>query len=207
MKNSFIASLACLTFAVTANAQFYLYKDLGTVGTYKNIMPAGINNNGDIVGTACDEQSRFVAFRYTGASGISLIASPGPAHSAWGYAINSAGTIVGMCDRNGSVLHEFYDQVGLPAVDPDADFSRDSEALAITDSGYVVGIEGGQPFLGNYQGWIYPLGATLGTKFVPTGLSPNLEVVGNDVWGGSIWNFWTNTRTYLGFALGTWSNH
>ena len=207
MKNSLIASLACLTLVVTANAQYYLYKDLGTAGTYKNIMPTGINNNGDIVGSACDEQSRFVAFRYTGAGGISLIPSPGPAHSAWGYGINSAGTIVGMCDRNGSVLHEFYDQVGFSAVDPDADFSRDSAAIAINDSGYVVGTEGGQPFLGNYQGWIYPLGATLGAKFLPTGLNGNLDVVGNDVWGGSVWNFWTGTRTYLGFALGTWSNH
>jgi len=112
-----------------------------------------------------------------------------------------------MCDRNGSVLHEFYAMVGFSAIDPDADFSRDSSAVAINDSGYVVGTEGGQPFLGNTQGWISPLGATLGTKFVPTGLNINLDVVGNDSWGGSVWNFWTGTRTYLGFALGTWNNH
>ena len=210
MKNLLLSLLAGLAVAVTAaRAELYSYFALPTTADYLYLGPTGINNHGDVVGVAFElyGDGRPVAFHY--ASGATaLIASPGPAHSTWGYGINSAGTIFGFCDRNGSVSHAMYATAGGPSVDMDSDFSRSSYGKAINDSNYVVGqLTGGQPFLGHTSGWIFPLGSTVGNSFVASGINNNLEVVGNGPWGGEVYNAWTGTITYLGFALGTFSNH
>jgi hypothetical protein len=206
MKILFLSLLACLV-TLTARAELYLYTDLGTSNSYVYIAPAGISNNGSIVGSAYENtgDGRPVAFTYTSGT-IHLVPSPGPAHSAWGNAINSFGTIAGLCDRNGSVLHEFYAPAGGAAVDFDSDFTRNSEAVAINDSNFVVGKASAQPFLGHTSGWMLLLGSTLGNSFQPRGLNSNLEIVGNGPFGGMVYNAWTGTSTYMGFALGTFSN-
>jgi probable HAF family extracellular repeat protein len=197
------ASLAAAT--SVAQAQFYIFKDLGTYASYNYFDVAGINNNGEVVGTAYEAVGRPVAYRHAGGS-FYIAPSPGPAHSAWGYAINAGGTIAGMCDRNGSTLHTFHRAPGGPSVDIDSDWGRDSSIVAINDSGYVAGQADSEPFLGHTSGWMWLMGATLGADFNVTDVNNGLVMVGNGPWGGMIYNVGTGVKTYLGYALGTWSN-
>jgi len=210
--------LASLISIASARAEIYLFSTVSSP-SYPFIGVTGINNNSDLVGTAFDTGNRPVAFRYSGST-IYTYPSPGPSHSTWGDAINNAGTIVGFCDRTGSpqgnVLHAFYATSTGSSIDFDSNFSRDSEAKAIIDSGYVVGslsTTGGpsyvtQSFLGHTSGWIMPLGATLGNSFVADGLNDSLVIVGNGPFGGETYNALTGTITYLGFALSNnWTNH
>jgi probable HAF family extracellular repeat protein len=195
-----------LVFTATTHAAYYLFSNLGTYYTYTFISPTGINNNGDIVGTAYDTGGRPVAFRHT-AAGFHIYPSPGPAHSAWGNGINSAGTIVGFCDRNGSIYHAMYAATAGPSVDFDSNFTRSSEAVAINDSGYVVGTASSQAFLGHTGGWIHLLGSMLGTNFVAKDINNDFVIAGYDpTWGGKTYDVGTGTTTHLGWALGSFNN-
>lgn len=206
-KLLFLFLVASLVFGATARAAYYLFTDLGTFGSYTYLTPTGINNKGEVVGTAYESSGRPVAFRHS-AGTFDLIPSPGPAHSAWGNGINSSGTIVGLCDRTGSRLHAFYAASGGVAVDFDSDFTRNSEAVAVNDNGYVVGTASSQAFLGHTGGWMLLLGSTLGNDFRAKDLNNNWVVVGNNPpWGGLTYNAWTGTTTYLGWALGSFNNH
>jgi probable HAF family extracellular repeat protein len=205
MKPRFLFWLAFFVAAVTGRAELYLFNDLGTVGSYNYFAPTGINNHGDVVGTAYESSGRPVAFRYAGGT-FYTIPSPGPAHSTWGKGINADGGITGMCDRNGSTLHAFYAPAGGSATDFDSDMTRHTEAVAINNNNYVVGTANAEAFLGHASGWIYPLGSTLGTDFRAHGLNNSIVVVGSGTWGGMTYNAWTGTVTYLGWAVGSWSN-
>lgn len=205
MKSITLLLIGLITVA-SAQAETYFFSSISDP-TFPFIGVKGINNNGDLVGTAYDTGNRPVAFRYSGTT-LYNYPSPGPAHSTFGNAINNNGTIVGECDRNGSVLHAFYASPGGSSVDFDGNFSRNSEATAIIDSNYVVGTVGNQPFLGHTSGWILPLGSTLGNSFVADGLNDSLVIVGNGPFGGETYNALTGTITYLGYALSNnWSNH
>jgi hypothetical protein len=209
--------LASLILVASAQAEFYLFNPISSPG-YPLLGVKGINNNGDLVGTAFDTAWRPVAFRYSGSS-LSIYASPGPSHSTWAYGINNAGVIVGECDRTGapqgSVDHAFYAAPSGSAIDFDSNFSRNSQAAAVTDNGYVVGSifnpgpnYSSQAFLGNTNGWILPLGATLGNSFVADGLNNTLVIVGNGSFGGETYNALNGTVSYMGYALThNWSNH
>lgn len=209
--------LAGLIAAASARAEFYFFNTVSSP-TYPLIGVKGINNNGDLVGTAFDTAWRPVAFRYSGTT-LYTYASPGPSHSTWGYGINNVGTIVGECDRTGapqgSVEHAFYATTSSNAVDFDSNFSRNSQAVAVTDNGYVVGSlwtlspsYSSQSFIGNTSGWIFPLGATLGNSFVANGLNNTLVIVGNGPFGGETYNAFTGTVAYMGYALShNWTNH
>jgi probable HAF family extracellular repeat protein len=201
--------LTCiLAFFLTAitQAASYIFTDLGSLPPYNFFSPTGINNSGAVVGTAYDTGGRPVAFRHTSGA-FQMIASPGPAHSAWGNGINSAGTIVGLCDRTGSRLHAFYSNLGGPAVDFDSDFTRNSEAVAINDFNYVVGTASSQAFLGNTGGWMMLLGDTLGENFRATDINNSFVLTGNNgAWGGLTYNAWSGSVTYLGWALGSFNN-
>jgi hypothetical protein len=171
------------------------------------VIPTGINNAGQVVGSAYDLGGRPVAFRQ--ASGTFYIhPSPGPAHSTWGNAINSTGTIAGLCDRNGSRYHACYASPGDGlATDFDSDFTRNSEAVAINDAGYVVGTASSQPFLGHTSGWIYLLGSTIGGNFIAKDMNNDFVIAGYDTtWGGKTYDVGSGTTTYLGWALGSFSN-
>lgn len=209
MKKILLSLAAGLALAAPAKAELYLFSDLGTVGSYNYFAATGINNRGNIVGTAYEASGRPVAFRFISGS-MSVVASPGPSHSTWGNAINNSDTIVGLCDRtghpSGSVYHVFAANAGGYAFDFDSDFTRNSEAKAITDAGYVVGSLSGQSFLGHTSGWIMPLGPILGNSFAARDVNESLVVVGNGPWGGMTYDAWTGTTTYLGYALGSWSN-
>ena len=210
MKKSLFSLLTCLILVVTARAEFYFFTDLGTIGSYTFLGATGINNNGDIVGTAYESSGRPIAFSYS-AGAFSIAPSPGPSHSTWGNAINDSGTIVGLCDRtghpSGSVYHAFYANLGGSAVDFDSNFTRNSEAKAINETSYVVGSLTGQSFLGHTSGWIMPLGPILGNDFAARDLNNSYVVVGNGIWGGMTYDALSGTITYLGFALGfDWTN-
>jgi probable HAF family extracellular repeat protein len=209
--------LAGLVSLTTARAEFYLFSSVSSP-SYPYIYASGINNNGDLVGTAYDTASRPVAYRYSGGS-LHIYPSPGPSHSTWGNAINNNGTIVGLCDRtghpSGNVEHAFYATTSGSSVDFDSDFSRNSEAKAIVDSGYVVGSlwtsgvpsPSTQSFLGHTGGWIMPLGPVLGASYKAVGLNDSLVVVGNGPWGGETYNAFSGTVTYMGYALSNnWTN-
>lgn len=209
-----LAGLVALT---TARAEFYLFTSVSSP-SYPYIYASGINNNGDLVGSAYDSGSRPVAYRYSGST-LYTYPSPGPSHSTWGNAINNSGTIVGVCDRTGhplgNVEHAFYATTSGSSTDFDSDFTRNSEAKAIIDSNYVVGTlsaAGGpavstQSFLGHTSGWIMPLGPVLGASYRAVGLNDSLVVVGNGPWGGETYDALTGTITYLGYALSyNWSN-
>lgn len=209
MKKSLLFLVAFLVATISARAEFYLYGDLGTVVGYNYYAATGINNHGNVVGDAFDSGGHPVAFRYISGA-MTVTASPGPSHSTWGNAINNSDTIVGLCDRTGhplgNVLHAFYANASGGAVDFDSDFTRNSEAKAITDSGYVVGSLTGQSFLGHTSGWIMPLGPILGNSFAARDVNESLVVVGNGPWGGMTYDAWSGTTTYLGYAVGSWSN-
>jgi probable HAF family extracellular repeat protein len=199
----FVLAVCC---AASSRAAIYIFNDLGTFASYNFMSPTGINNRGDVVGTAYDRAGRPVAFRHA-AGAFNLIPSPGPAHSAWGNCINASGTIAGLCDRTGGVYHAFYAAAGGLAVDFDGDFTRNSEAVAINDSHYVVGTASSQAFLGHTGGWMMLLGDTLGTAFRATDINNRFVITGNNgAWGGLIYNAWTGTTTYLGFAVGSFAN-
>ena len=209
MKAFIFSAVLAFALAASVRAEFYLYQEIGTTPSYTFYGAAGINNNGEVVGTAFDTANRPVAVRYAGGV-LNIAPSPGPSHSTWGNGINATGTIVGLCDRtghpSGNVLHVFYANPGSPAVDFDSNFTRNSEAKAINDSGYVVGTVGSQAFLGHTSGWIFPLASTLGNNFVARGLNNSIVVVGNSApFGGLTYNAWTGDITFLGFALG-WNN-
>lgn len=209
MKKSILSSLFCLVLAATAQAEFYLYTDLGTVGLYNYFSATGINNKGEVVGTAYEPVGRPVAYSYSGGT-ISVSPSPGPSHSTWGNAINDSGTIVGLCDRTGhplgNVMHAFYASPGSSSADIDSNFTRNSEAKAINESGYVVGSITGQSFLGHTSGWMMPLGPIVGTDFSAVDLNNHIVVAGNGTWGGMTYDAWSGTIHYLGFDLGNWTN-
>jgi len=208
MKKYLLPFLACLALALTARAELYLYTDLGTLSSYTILQPTGINNSGIIVGTAYENTGggRPMAFKYTSGT-INLFASPGPAHSAWGNAVNAGGTLAGFCDRTGSILHGFYVAPGaLYGADFDSDFTRNSQAVSINDYNYVVGTASSQPFIGHTGGWMALLGSTVGNSFSPRGINNNFEIVGNGVFGGMVYNAWTGAITFLGTALGDYSN-
>ena len=206
MKTKLLLCVLSLFIAATTHAAYYLYSDLGTPASYPWVIPTGINNAGQVVGSAYDLSNRPVAFRQ--ASGTFYIyPSPGPAHSTWGHAINSTGTITGLCDRNSSRYHAFYASPGGSAVDFDSDFTRNSEAVAINDSGYVVGVASSQAFLGHTSGWIYLLGSTVGANFVAKDINNDFVIAGYDTtWGGKTYDVGTGTSTYLGFAVGSFNN-
>jgi probable HAF family extracellular repeat protein len=210
MKKSIIFCFAiCLFLPIAVRAEFYLFTDLGTYGSYTYLGASGINSKGDVVGTSYESSGRPVAFRHS-AGAFSGIISPGPSHSTWGNAINDAGTVVGLCDRTGhplgNVTHAFYASPAGSAVDFDSNFTRNSEAKAINESGYVVGSLTGQSFLGHTSGWIMPLGPILGNDFAARDLNNNFVVVGNGFWGGMTYNALSGAITYLGFDLGNWTN-
>ncbi|MGC4074204.1 MAG: DUF3466 family protein [Nibricoccus sp.] len=207
MKTKFLLCLVALVFTASSQAAFYLFSDLGAPASYPWVIPTGINNAGEIVGSAYDLGGRPVAFRQ--ASGTFYMhASPGPAHSTWGNAINSSGTIVGLCDRTGARLHACYASPGGGlAVDFDSDFTRNSEAVAINDSGYVVGTASSQPFIGHTSGWIYLLSSSLGANFIPKDMNNDFVITGYDTtWGGKTYDVGTGTTIYLGWILGSYSN-
>src|SRR4051812_12611743 len=102
-----LVCVIALLFSAPTQAAYYLFSQLGTYGPYNFFDPTGINNDGDVVGTAYESTGRPVAFRYA-AGTFHMFASPGPAHSTWGNCINDAGTIAGLCDRTGSRYHAFY---------------------------------------------------------------------------------------------------
>jgi probable HAF family extracellular repeat protein len=198
--------VASLLFTATTRAAFYLFSDLGTFYSYNFFDPTGINNDGDVVGTAYESTGRPVAFRHA-AGTFHMFASPGPAHSAWGKCINDLGTIAGQCDRTGSRYHAFYAAAGGSSIDFDSNFTRDSDAVAINDSGYVVGTASSQAFLGHTSGWIYLLGSTLGANFVAKDINNDFVIAGYDTtWGGKIYDVGTGTTTLLGFAVGSFNN-
>jgi len=209
--------LATLLSVASARAEFYFFNSISSPN-YPLLGVKGINNNGDLVGTAFDTAWRPVAFRYSGTT-LSIYPSPGPSHSTSAYGINNAGVIVGECDRTGSpqgsVEHAFYAAPGGSSIDFDSNFSRNSQAVAVTDNGYVVGslfVNPGpsysaQAFIGNTNGWILPLGSTLGTSFVANGLNNTLVIVGNGPFGGETYNAINGTISYMGYALGNnWTN-
>ncbi|WP_138223350.1 hypothetical protein [Nibricoccus aquaticus] len=207
MKTKLLLCLVALVFTATANAAFYLFSDLGAPASYPWVIPTGINNAGQIVGSAYDLGGHPVAFRL--ASGTFYThPSPGPAHSSWGNAINSTGIIAGLCDRNGSIYHACYVTPGGGlAVDFDSDFTRNSEAVSINDSNYVVGTASSQPFIGHTSGWIFLLGSTIGGNFVPKDMNNDFVMAGYDTtWGGKTYDVGSGTTTYLGWALGSFSN-
>lgn len=210
MKKSLLSFLTCVLLIATAQAEFYLYTDLGTVGLYSYYSATGINNKGEVVGTTYEPAGHPVAFRYSGGA-LSVAPSPGPSHSTWGNAINDPGTIVGLCDRTGhplgNVLHAFYSTPGAGSVDIDSDFTRNSEAKAINDNGYVVGSIGTQSFLGHTSGWIMPLDPVIGSSFSAVDLNNSFVVAGNGTWGGMTYDAWSGTIHYVGFDLGfNWTN-
>ena len=206
MKTKLLLCVISLFIAATTHAAYYLYSDLGTPASYPWVYPTGINNAGQIVGTAYDTASRPVAFRHATGS-FHIYPSPGPAHSAWGNGINAAGTIVGYCDRNGSTYHAMYAATTGNSVDFDSNFNRNSEAVAINDSGYVVGVASSQTFIGHTSGWIHLLGSTVGANFVAKDMNNDFVIAGYDTtWGGKTYDVGTGTSTYLGFALGSFSN-
>ena len=206
MKTKLLLCVISLFLAATTHAAYYLYSDLGAPASYPFVSPTGINNAGQIVGTAYDTAGRPVAFRQSAGS-FHIYPSPGPAHSAWGNSINTAGTIVGFCDRNGGTYHAFYAATTGSAVDFDSNFTRNSEAVAINDSGYVVGVASSQAFLGHTGGWIHLLGSTVGANFVAKDINNDFVIAGYDTtWGGKTYDVGTGTTTYLGFALGSFSN-
>ncbi len=209
MKTFFLVFL-CLVASVCAQGQLHSFTDLGTWGSYTYLTPTGINNDGDVVGTAYESAGRPVAFRHRAGS-FTGVPSPGPAHSSWGNAINANSRIVGFCDRNSSLYHAFYQDVGGGlGIDFDGDVTRNTEAVAINDSNFVVGsvTSGGsaQAFLGHTGGWIFPLGSTLGSAFRAKGINNNFEIVGSGTWGGMTYNASTGASNYMGWYLGNWNN-
>jgi len=209
MKKLLLSFLACLAFTATAQAQFYFYTDLGTVGHYTYYSATGINNKGQVVGTIDEPEGRPVAAIYSGGT-VSVAPSPGPSHSTWGNAINDSGTIVGLCDRTGhplgNVMHAFYSTSG-GSVDLDSNFTRNSEAGAINESGYVVGTLPGESFVGNISGWIMPLGLIAGNNFFAVDLNNSIVIAGNGPWGGMTYDAWSGKVRYMGYDLGfNWTN-
>jgi len=60
--------------------------------------------------------------------------------------------------------------------------------------------------LGNTSGWMVSLGDKLGDDFKPEGINNRFDIVGNGASGGLVYNAWSKTITYMGNALGTFSN-
>lgn len=209
MNKLLVSSLGCFLLICSASAQSYTYTDLHTLPPYNLFVPAGINNEGNVVGTAYDEFGRNVAFRYLYGS-LSVVASPGPSHSAWGNAINDTNTIVGGCERtghpSGSTSHAFYATQGAGAVDFDSNFQRRSEAKAINNSGYIVGLASGQSFIGHLSGWFYLLGPAFGNDFQVSDLNNHWTLVGTGSSGGLSYDAATGAVIYLGEHLGSWNN-
>lgn len=200
-------STASLLLGASAVAQSYTFTDLGTVAPYRFFIPSAINNEGNVVGTGAD-QFGSVAFRYLYGR-IDVVISAGPARSSWGNAINDTNTIAGQCDRRGDprggVEHAFYATQSGRAVDFDSDFSRNSEVLAINNTGYVVGTASGKSFIGHVSGWMFLLSG-LGDDFKVRDLNNRWLIVGNGNRGGMTFDAEAGTAQLLGNFLGDFTN-
>jgi RHS repeat-associated protein len=178
--------------------------DLGAFGTEERGTQAyGINNNGEVVGTAFfpDDGSggggRVRAFRYTDAGGMvrvqpEVLGCPG-CSMYWGLAINSSGVVTGQRWGGGGA----YTQApGGPVIDytynivnPDGTLLGPSVPNAINDSGTLAGYQafpsGGGPsqaFRYNPNGVFQLLGTLPGPQFSGSttafGIDPAGRVVG-----------------------------
>jgi probable HAF family extracellular repeat protein len=114
---------------------------LGTLGGTSSY-GMGINNSGQIVGSAQNPQGFMKAFVWNGA-GLTDLGTLGGSQS-YGYGVNGAGTVVGSSWMTGNlVIHGFVDMAGV-MIDLNQFLPLNSgwaidAAYGINDSGDIVG--------------------------------------------------------------------
>jgi len=162
--------LALMVAAGSARAQLYLVTDLGT-----NVVPQGINNNGDIVGyVSGTNYNTERAFFFTNGVATTLSFGGGTTNST-AYAINTNGQSVGWYQDSLGAVHCFLStnsatlgDIGVGAAYQSAD-PRWNGAVGINDAGQILGTRPLVP---------YPMGTTPRAFLIANGQTNDLPIVG-----------------------------
>jgi probable HAF family extracellular repeat protein len=99
----------------------------------------GINDHGDVVGTALLANGDIRAFRYTDGGSVEFVAPLDGGRSTQGYGISNTGEMTGYGDKSNFTTVAFRQMPGLLAQPIDAFGSSYSAGCGINDSGQVAG--------------------------------------------------------------------
>lgn len=137
---------------VSASAQSYTLTNLSLGGTWGGVRPNGINASGQVAGHSATAPGRYHAFVWTGSSLIDLTPEP-PGVEIYSAAtgINESGQVVGYEQRWDGATYQWQVRAFLwtpgegltylPIAPPSPGGYSYSYAMAINDSGQVVGYE------------------------------------------------------------------
>jgi len=115
------------------------WTDLGLAPGYQSGVASAISNAGGVAGTFSDGVGGSMAFLWTSTTGTTLLGSLTAGGDSQAYGVNSAAQVVGTAD-NVAFLYmnsTMYDLNSL--LDPTVTGWQLTEALAINDSGQIVG--------------------------------------------------------------------
>ena len=182
--------------AAGARAQTYTAIDLGAPPGYPDSLPpgfvAGINNQGQVVGTSCNSSVGIIchAFLYSGGNVIDLGTLSGYADS-YAYGINNQGQVVGTsCSNDGpdpcrAFLYSGGTMIDLDGLLPADPLRYYSAATGINDSGQVaVVVQTSDVPAGSSYALLYGGGSTIRLDKVlagystATGINNSGQVVG-----------------------------
>jgi probable HAF family extracellular repeat protein len=170
----------------------YAVTDLGTLPGYASSESAGINNNGQVAGTAF-VSSNFIgvhrAFRWQNGQMRDLGTLPGY-ESSQAFAINDKGLVVGKAENANFSSHAFLWQNGQ-MTDLGTLGGADSEARAINNLGQIVGdsttADGATHAFLWQDGQMTDLGSLgetgAGIYISATGINDSEQIVGYSIFG------------------------
>jgi uncharacterized membrane protein len=113
------------------------------------------SDDGVVVGLALDDASRYFAFRWTAAEGMTQLTVNRPANASRANAVSADGsTIIGWNDQDSGFRSGVIWQNGVPLDLADADGNPVGEALAVSSDGsVVVGTGYSNPDTGGIEAW------------------------------------------------------
>ncbi len=131
--------------ADTPSGEFHSYlqkdaqkTDIGALPGYRDTVAGDLNSNGTVVGTADNGEGGNLAFEWKSGR-LTSLAPPAPYTNSFAAAVNGVGEIAGHCSIGAAKSHAVVWTQGQPT-ELSASDGKDSEALALNDSGDVVGM-------------------------------------------------------------------